>query len=91
MKKLLFLIPAIVALMGCSSDSNGMKQKFLILLMMAFGLVACALDGEPETKWKLEILFRQRQQSPELLQGQTNELQPTDRTPMESAIMDDFI
>ena len=48
MKKLLFLIPAIVALMGCSSDSNGMKQKFLILLTMAFGLVACALDGEPE-------------------------------------------
>ena len=31
---------------------NGMKQKFLILLMMAFGLVACVLDGEPETKWK---------------------------------------
>ena len=31
---------------------NGMKQKFLILLTMAFGLVACALDDEPETKWK---------------------------------------
>lgn len=31
---------------------NGMKQKFLILLTMAFELVACALDGEPETKWK---------------------------------------
>ena len=31
---------------------NGMKQKFLILLTMAFGLVACALDGEPETKWE---------------------------------------
>ena len=31
---------------------NGMKQKFLILLMMAFGLVACVLDDESETKWK---------------------------------------
>ena len=31
---------------------NGMKQKFLILLTMAFGLVACALDDESETKWK---------------------------------------
>ena len=31
---------------------NGIKQKFLILLMMAFGLVACALDDESETKWK---------------------------------------
>ena len=29
-----------------------MKQKFLILLTMAFGLVACALDDESETKWK---------------------------------------
>ena len=25
---------------------NGMKQKFLILLTMAFGLVACAQDGD---------------------------------------------
>ena len=31
---------------------NGMKQKFLIVLMMAVGLVACALDDEPETKWE---------------------------------------
>lgn len=31
---------------------NGMTQKFLILLTMAFGLVACALDDEPESKWK---------------------------------------
>ena len=29
-----------------------MKQKFLILLTMAFGLVACALDDEPETKFE---------------------------------------
>ena len=29
-----------------------MKQKFLILLMMAFGLVACVLGDESETKWK---------------------------------------
>ena len=29
-----------------------MKQKFLIILMMAVGLVACALDDEAGTKWE---------------------------------------
>lgn len=31
---------------------NGMKQTYLVLLMMAVGLVACALDNEVETKWE---------------------------------------